>query len=120
MKLRKVITIIAYCILAAMLISIIGMGAGLKAKQKKIKSAKAEIELLKEENARLTDLTSTLAKMDAVHCDVTIMVKNTAAFGSIHTGDLNANIEQIATYTRGEILKHMNEQDTLKNDGTIR
>lgn len=117
MKLQRIIKIIAYCVLAAMVITIIGMGAGLKAKQKKIKAAKAEVELLKEDNARLTELTATLAKMDAVHCDVTIMVKNTAVMGSVQSGDLNAQIEQIATYTRGEILKQM--QDTTQN-GAVR
>lgn len=113
---RKILNIVAYCILAAMVITIIGLSAGVKAKNKKLKEAKAEIELLKADNTRLAELTEKLAQMDAVHCDVTIMVKNTAVMGSVQSGDLNAQIEQIATYTRGEILKM--KQDTTY--GTVR
>lgn len=110
MKARTIVNIVSYCILAAMIITIIALSAAVSNKNKKLKAKKYEIEVLQQRADSLTSLCSQLAKMDAVHCDVTIMVKNTAAFGSIHAGDLNANIEQIATYTRGELLKAMNER----------
>lgn len=113
MKLRKIVNIIAYCILAAMIVTIIALSAAVKSKNTKLKAKKYEIELLQQRADSLTSLCKQLAKMDAVHCDVTIYVKNTAVLGSASSGDLNANIEQIATYTRGELLKHLNEkQDT--------
>lgn len=87
-----------------MIASIIGLLISVSAKSKKLKQAKAEIEMLQQQQDSLVSLTKTLAGMDAVRCSVTIQVKNTAVLGSVKTGDLNANIEQIATYTRQQLM----------------
>lgn len=116
MKITKWIKIAAYAILVGMVLSIFGLGCSTSSKGKKLKAAKETIATLEQRNKELTALTEKLAQMDAVHCDVTIMVKNTAVMGSVQSGDLNAQIEQIATYTRGEILKM--KQDTTY--GTVR
>lgn len=116
MKITKWIKIAAYAILVGMVLSILGLGCSTSSKGKKLKAAKETIATLEQRNKELTELTEKLAQMDAVHCDVTIMVKNTAVMGSVQSGDLNAQIEQIATYTRGEILKM--KQDTTY--GTVR
>ena len=101
---NKITKWIAAIILIGMVVTIIGLSASVNAKGRKLKAAKAEIEMLKTQQDSLVSLTKTLAGMDAVRCSVTIQVKNTAVLGSVHSGDLNANIEQIATYTRQQIM----------------
>ena len=103
---------IGVIITVLMIASIIGLSISVSAKSKKLKQAKAQIEMMQSQQDSLVSLTKTLAGMDAVRCSVTIQVKNTAVLGSVNSGDLNAQIEQIATYTRQQVLDSLISKQT--------
>lgn len=89
-------------------IAITGGVAGSKNKQ--LKEADAQIALLQQQIIQRNDLIEKLAAMEAVHCEVSITVKNTAVMGKTTNGDISQEAEQISTYLRGEILDKIKKQ----------
>lgn len=104
MEVRKAINIAAYCILALMVVTIIALSAAVKAKNTKINNLKYEVEVVNSQCDSLMTLCTQLANMEAIHCEVTLEVKNTAVFGVNRNGDINLESKQLATYLRKEIL----------------
>lgn len=92
--------ILAAIALAA--ITILGSVSGGKGRQ--LKDADVKIQVLQQQVITQQELIQKLAAMESVHCEVTLTVKNSAVMGSVHSGAVNQEAEQIATYLRGEIL----------------
>lgn len=61
------------------------------------------------------DLIVKLANMEAVRCEVSITVKNTAVMGSNKSGAISQDAKQMAVYLRGEILESMGGQEQNNN-----
>lgn len=101
--------------LAVVLLIIVWSVAGSKGKQ--LKEADLQIQVLQQQVIEQQELIQKLAAMESVHCEVTLTVKNSAVMGAVHSGAVNQESEQIATYLRGEILdKIMDmEKDTGSN-----
>lgn len=92
-------------ILAAIaLIVIIILGSVSGSKSSQIKDADVQIQVLQQQVITQQELIQKLAAMESVHCEVILTVRNSAVMGSVHSGAVNQEAEQIATYLRGEIL----------------
>ena len=106
-------------ILAAIaLIVIIILGSVSGGKGQQLKDADVQIQVLQQQVITQQELIQKLAAMESVHCEVTLTVKNTAVMGSNHSGTVNQEAEQIATYLRGEILEKMmaDEKEITQKD----
>jgi len=88
--------------IALIVIIILGSVSGSKGSQ--LKDADVQIQVLQQQVITQQELIQKLAAMESVHCEVTLTVKNSAVMGSVHSGAVNQEAEQIATYLRGEIL----------------
>lgn len=95
--------------IALMIIIIVWSVAGSKGKQ--LKEADVQIQVLQQQVITQQELIQKLAAMESVHCEVTLTVKNSAVMGSVHSGAVNQEAEQIATYLRGEILDKILEDE---------
>ncbi|MCR4873216.1 MAG: hypothetical protein K5885_06685 [Bacteroidales bacterium] len=102
--------------IALVVIIIVWSVAGSKGKQ--LKEADVQIQVLQQQVITQQELIQKLAAMESVHCEVTLSVKNSAVMGAVHSGAVNQEAEQIATYLRGEILDKILEDErsiTTKN-----
>jgi len=102
--------------IALVVIIIVWSMAGSKGKQ--LKEADVQIQVLQQQVITQQELIQKLAAMESVHCEVTLSVKNSAVMGAVHSGAVNQEAEQIATYLRGEILDKILEDErsiTTKN-----
>lgn len=102
--------------IALVIIIIVWSVAGSKGKQ--LKEADVQIQVLQQQVITQQELIQKLAAMESVHCEVTLSVKNSAVMGAVHSGAVNQEAEQIATYLRGEILDKILEDErsiTTKN-----
>lgn len=115
MTLTKKYKIFAIATLVAMVLSIVTLSFVVKAKNNKLKSCKEKIEVYENQLNEQKELVTKLAAMEAIHCDVSIDLKNTAVFGKNNVGDINLESKMVATYLRGELLELLKNQDTLKN-----
>lgn len=100
---------------AIALIALITVGSVAGSKGNQLKEADTQIQVLRQQVATQQDLIQKLATMESVHCEVTLTVKNTAVMGANHSGAINQEAEQIATYLRGEILDKILEDETSKS-----
>ena len=82
--------------------AVCGGVAGSKARQ--LKEADTQITVLQQSIAEKNELIAKLAAMEAVRCEVSITVKNTAVMGANHSGNIAQEAEQISTYLRGQLL----------------
>ena len=74
------------------------------------------IQDFRKEIDRQDALIERLANMEAVRCEVSLHIKNTAVLGSTKGGDLQMDAKQIATYLRGEVLQNIiSKNDTIWN-----
>ena len=89
---------------AVALIVIIILGSVSGSKGNQLKDADVQIQVLQQQVITQQELIQKLAAMESVHCEVTLTVRNSAVMGSVHSGAVNQEAEQIATYLRGEIL----------------
>lgn len=95
--------------IALVVIIIVWSMAGSKGKQ--LKEADVQIQVLQQQVITQQELIQKLAAMESVHCEVTLSVKNSAVMGAVHSGAVNQEAEQIATYLRGEILDKILEDE---------
>lgn len=106
-------------ILAAIaLIVIIILGSVSGSKSSQIKDADVQIQVLQQQVITQQELIQKLAAMESVHCEVILTVRNSAVMGSVHSGAVNQEAEQIATYLRGEILDKImdDEKEIIQKD----
>ena len=94
---------------ALVVIIILGSVSGSKGSQ--LKEADTQIQVLQQQVITQQELIQRLAAMESVHCEVTLTVKNSAVMGTVHSGSVNQEAEQIATYLRGEILDKIMEDE---------
>lgn len=78
-------------------------------KNRNIKAYKTTIAKQEQTINEQKELIVKLAGMEAVHCEVSITVKNTAIMGSNKSGEITQDAKQVATYLRGEILEALEE-----------
>ena len=99
-------------ILAAIaLVIIIATSSVASSKSQQLKVADTQIVVLQQQVITQQELITKLAAMESVHCEVSLTVKNTAVMGANHSGAVNQEAEQIATYLRGEILDKLMEAE---------
>lgn len=92
-------------------IIIVALGSVTAHQKNTVRDSEKKIEILEASIAEKNDLISRLAVMEAVHCEVSITVKNTAVLGSNTSGNIAQEAEQISSYLRGEILDKIMETD---------
>ena len=102
----KAILYAAGVALAAVFVILCGTVAG---KNRNISSYKATITGQEQTIREQKELIVKLANMEAVRCEVSITVKNTAVMGSNKTGEIQQDAKQMALYLRGEILEALEE-----------
>lgn len=100
---------------AIALVAIIVAGSVAGGKGKQLKEADVQIQVLQQQVIAQQDLIQKLAAMESVHCEVTLTVKNSAVMGTVHSGAVNQEAEQIATYLRGEILDKIMKEEAQGN-----
>jgi len=103
MILDKKIKIIAYCIEAAIIITLIALAIATGAKNRTIKAQKSEITNLQEQVDSLQNQCKQLGAMDAITVNATFNVNNKNIF-SVNTTQANQVLKTYATLTRQEIL----------------
>lgn len=101
-----------FVILAALAVVFVALCVAVGSKNGKLNSYKAENRQLQQTVQEQERLIRELASMEAVRCEVSVTVKNTAVMGSNKT-DIQQNAKQMAVYLRGEILEALEE---AKND----
>lgn len=99
----KTIKIIAYCIEAAIIITLIALAVATGAKNRTIKAQKAEIANLQEQVDSLSKYNKQLAAMDAITVNCTFNVNNKNIF-SVNTTQANQIAKTFAEMTRQEVL----------------
>lgn len=99
----KYIKIIAYCVEAAIIITLIALAIATGAKNRTIKSQKSEIANLQEQVDSLQNQCKQLGAMDAITVNATFNVNNKNIF-SVNTTQANQVLKTYATLTRQEIL----------------
>lgn len=62
------------------------------------------IKELNRERENQRKMIERLSEMSAVHCEVSVNIRNTATFGKVVAGDVEVIADQIARATRREIL----------------
>jgi len=115
---KKIKTILLAIAGAIILLNTILCGT-IGAKNRNIKAYKATIAEQEQTIREQKELIVKLAGMEAVHCEVTITVKNTAVMGSTKSSEINQDAKQVALYLRGEILEALEEsqRNTQNNTG---
>ncbi len=95
--------------MAVPLLVMIALITAVSVQQRRINDYRKEID-------RQDALIERLANMEAVRCEVSLHIKNTAVLGSTKGGDLQMDAKQIATYLRGEVLQNIiSKNDTIWN-----
>lgn len=103
---KRIKTIVVVIITAiVLLVAILSTTIGIK--NKNINKLKNEISLQERTIEEQKEMIKKLAAMEAVRCEVTINVKNTAVMGSNKSGDIQQDAKQLATYLKGEILNEL-------------
>lgn len=92
------------------LIAIVVMGGVLSNSKKQNHDYKVRIEALESEIADKDQLIEKLASLEAIRCEVSITVKNTAVMGSNKSGNISQDAEQIAIYLREELLNNLKKK----------
>lgn len=105
MNITKKIKAILWAAAVALLAVFIILGGTVSAKNRNIKSYKATITEQEQTIREQKELIAKLANMEAVHCEVSVTVKNTAVMGSNRSGEIQQDAKQMAVYLRGEILE---------------
>lgn len=104
MKLTNTIKTILYAVAAAIMVVFVILCITIAAKNRNIRTYKETIANQEQTISEQKEMITKLAKMEAVRCEVSITVKNTAVMGSTKSGDIQQDAKQIATYLRGELL----------------
>ena len=99
----KYIKIIAYCVEAAIVVTLIALAIATGEKNRTIKAQKAEIANLQEQVDSLKKDVRTLGAMDAITVNATFNVNNKNIF-SVNTTQANQVMKTYAELTRKEIL----------------
>ena len=107
MKITNTIRKILCALGAALIVAFIILCVSIAAKNRNIKTYKETIANQEQTIAEQKDMIAKLARMEAVRCEVSITVKNTAVMGSTKSGDIQQDAKQIATYLRGELLEEI-------------
>lgn len=98
-----------WVVLATAVLVMVALVATVSVQQRRINDYRKEID-------RQDALIERLANMEAVRCEVSLHIKNTAVLGSTKGGDLQMDAKQIATYLRGEVLQNIiSKNDTIWN-----
>ena len=99
----KYIKIIAYCIEAAILVTLIALAIATGAKNRTIKAQKAEIANLQEQVDSLFKYNKQLAGINGINVEVTFQFtqKNVLSFSASNCQNI---AKEVAQMTRGEIL----------------
>ena len=92
------------------LIAIVVMGGVLSNSKKQNHDYKVRIEALESEIADKVQLIEKLASLEAIRCEVSITVKNTAVMGSNKSGNISQDAEQIAIYLREELFNNLKKK----------
>lgn len=96
-----------WAVLAVAALLMAALVATVSVQQRRIKDYRKEID-------GQDVLIERLANMEAVRCEVSLHIKNTAVLGSTKGGDLQMDAKQIATYLRGEVLQNIiSKKDSL-------
>lgn len=103
MTISKTLKIVAYCIEAAIIITLIALAIATGVKNRTIKTQKAEIVTLQEQVDSLESRCKQLGAMDAITVNATFNVNNKNIF-SINTTQADQVLKTYATITRQEIL----------------
>lgn len=109
MNITKKIKAIIYAVCIALMAVFVILCGTVSAKNRNIKNYKKTITEQEQTIREQKELIVKLANMEAVHCDVSITVKNTAVMGSNKSGEIQQDAKQMAIYLRGEILEAMEE-----------
>lgn len=109
MKIKSTIKKIIYTFGAALIVVFIILCITISVKNRSIKTYKETISNQELTISEQKETITKLANMEAIHCEVSIIVKNTAVMGSTKSGDIQQDAKQIATYLRGEILDHLKQ-----------
>ena len=99
----KYIKIIAYCVEATIIITLIALAIATGAKNRTIKAQKVEIANLQCQVDSLQNQCKQLGAMDAITVNATFNVNNKNIF-SVNTTQANQVLKTYATLTRQEIL----------------
>lgn len=105
---RKIKTVICAAAIALLAVFVILCGT-VSAKNRKIKEYRKTVAEQEQTITEQKELIARLANMEAVHCEVSITVKNTAVMGSNKSGEISQDAKQVALYLRGEILEALEE-----------
>lgn len=99
----KYIKIIAYCVEAAIIITLIALAIATGAKNKTIKAQKVEIANLQEQVDSLQRYNKQLAGINGINVEVTFQFtqKNVLSFSANNCQNI---AKEVAQMTRGEIL----------------
>ena len=117
---RKIKAVICAAAVALLAVFVILCGT-VSAKNRKIKEYRKTVAEQEQTITEQKELIARLANMEAVHCEVSITVRNTAVMGSNKSGEISQDAKQVALYLRGEILEALeasrNEKETnnMKN-----
>lgn len=103
MTISKTIKIIAYCIEAAIVVTLIVLAIATGAKNRTIKAQKAEIANLQEQVDSLSKYNKQLAGINGINVEVTFQFtqKNVLSFSANNCQNI---AKEVAQMTRGEIL----------------
>lgn len=99
----KTIKIIAYCIEAAIIITLIALAVATGAKNRTIKAQKSEIANLQEQVDSLSKYNKQLAAINGINVEVTFQLtqKNVLSFSANNCQNI---AKEVAQMTRGELL----------------
>lgn len=99
----KTIKIIAYCIEAAIIVTLIALAIATGAKNRTIKAQKSEIANLQEQVDSLSKYNKQLAGINGINVEVTFQFtqKNVLSFSANNCQNI---AKEVAQMTRGEIL----------------
>ncbi len=104
MKITQTVKTVLYAVAAAILVIFVILCVTVAAKNRNIKDYKKTIAKQEQTISEQKEMITKLANMEAVRCEVSITVKNTAVMGSTKSGDIQQDAKQLATYLRGELL----------------
>lgn len=103
MEISKTLKIVAYCIEAVIIVALIALAIATGAKNRTIKSQKAEIINLQEQVDSLSKYNKQLAAINGINVEVTFQLtqKNVLSFSANNCQNI---AKEVAQMTRGEIL----------------
>ena len=116
MNITRKIKAVIYAAAAALLAVFVILCGTVAAKNRNIKAYKENITRQEQTISEQKELITKLAGMEAVHCEVSITVKNTAVMGSNKSGEINQDAKQVALYLRGEILEALETAHAEENN----